>query len=163
MKKYVDLNTVTPITSMKGEDARETAELSELFERAKEYLSSFNWCDGIKDSYFGLGVGKIVGVYLFKILHTRSEVDDFVWIVVGDIPPAYITIDDAPNAACALDAYIGAMREWVSAVLSSAPVDELIPVNVPPTQKWARQLTSRLDFLDNRILVGYKDELDWPT
>ena len=53
--------------------------------------------------------------------------DEWVWVIVGEVPPAYITIDDAPNPACAVDGYIGAMREWAAAVRSGESTDGLVP------------------------------------
>ena len=145
---------------MSGEDDEETQELSELFQRAQDYLRSFRWSDGIIDSYFGIGVGKIFAVFLFEIIHSKEDVDDWVWVVVGDIPSAYITTEGIPNPACALDGYIGEMRRWVAAAERGDPIDELIPVNVPPTQEWAHALKSRLDILDRTILSDFEDDLN---
>lgn len=46
---------------MKGESAEETHLLKQMFEEAKKYLGSFSWCKGIDGSYFGLGVGGVIG------------------------------------------------------------------------------------------------------
>jgi hypothetical protein len=80
-------------------------------------------------------------------------------VVVGDLPPAYIAVDDAPNPACALDSYIGAMEDWVDSVKAGRPVDHLIPVNIAPTAENAAKLASRLKFLDEEILSFYADDL----
>ncbi len=130
-----------------------------MLDEARQYLASFSWCEGIKSSYSGLGVGGVVAVFLFEISHSREDVDDWMWVVVGDLPPAYITCEDAPNPACALDGYIGAMREWAEAAIRGDSVDGLIPVNVPPTREWGENLLSRLDFLDEHILSRYEDDL----
>jgi hypothetical protein len=42
-----------------------------------------------------------VVVFLFEIIPSREDVDDKVWLIVGDLPPAYITAEDAPNPAAA--------------------------------------------------------------
>jgi hypothetical protein len=86
-------------------------------------------------------------------------VDEFVWVVVGDLPSLYITTEDAPNAACALDGYIGAMEAWASAVLEKRPLQGLAPVAVDPTPEMALQLKSRLEFVDREVLSEYKDDL----
>jgi hypothetical protein len=51
------------------------------------------------------------------------------------------------------------MSEWVDAVKNGRPVDELIPVNVPPTMEYADMLENRLNYLDTEILIDYKDDL----
>src|SRR5882672_191257 len=144
MRVEVDISKVVPVALMKGDDAEETAGLRELLPEATNYLKSFGWLREIKAAYFGLGVAKIVGVFLFEIIPSREDVDDKVWVIVGDLPPAYITAEDAPNSAAALDAYIGAMQEWVEAAKAGRSVENLIPVNVPPTPENAARLESRL-------------------
>lgn len=116
MTQRIDFSKAIPIVEMRGETERETSELQTLYEEAKHYLMSFPWCSEILESFFGLGIDKIVSVFLFKILPSSQGVDDWIWVIVGDLPPAYITTDSAPNPAAALDAYIGAMNEWVEAL-----------------------------------------------
>lgn len=57
----------------------------------------------------------------------------WIWVIVGDLPPAYITTENNANPACALDGYITEMKEWVEAVRMGKPTSERIPVNAPPT------------------------------
>jgi len=44
------------------------------------------------------------------------------------------------------------MRGWVDAAKNGEPVDDLIPVNVPPTPEWAEELDSRLNFISKKNL-----------
>ena len=97
-----------------------------------------------------IGVAYILVVFLFEIVHARRESDDKVWVIVGDLPSAYIMPEDSPNPATALDSYIGAMEQWVAAAKIGGNVEELIPVNVPATRKMAK-VESRLRFLDKEI------------
>jgi hypothetical protein len=159
MKASVDMSKVTPAALMRGEDEEETAGLRELLDEATAYLKRFGWHRGLGEAYFGLGVAKILGVFLFEVVPASEEVDDKVWVVVGDLPPAYISTEDAPNPATALDSYIGAMEEWVEAAKEGRGVEGLIPVNVPPTAENADRLESRLRFLDDEILSHYEEDL----
>ena len=134
-------------------------DIQELHARATDYLSKFGWCRRILEHYVGFIYPGIVAVFLFKIEPSRASVDDWVWVVVGDLPPAYITCEASPNPATALDSYIGAMEEWVAAAEVGAPTDGLIPVNVPATPENAAMLKSRLQFLDKEILSGYSEDL----
>jgi len=159
MKVEVDMSKVVPVAQMKGDDDDETAGLRELLAEADKYLKGFPWVREVKAAYLGIGVAKIVGIFLFEIIPSRENVDDRVWVIVGDLPPAYITAEDAPNPAAALDAYIGAMEQWVEAAKAGRSVKNLIPVNVPPTLENAARLESRLSFLDREILSKYPDDL----
>ncbi len=151
----VDMSKTVRSSDMRGENRRDTSLLKGMLREAEDYLLAFKWCKKIEESYFGLGVGGVVAVFLFKIVPGRVDVDEWIWVVVGDLPPAYITTDDAPNAACALDGYIGAMLEWVEAVLAGRSVEKTIPVNAAPTRENALALRSRLAFLDKEILGKY--------
>jgi len=159
MRVEVDISKVVPVALMKGDDAEETAELKKMLEQASAYLKSFSWVRDIKAAYLGIGVLKVLAVFLFEIVPSRKDVDDKVWVIVGDLPSAYITAEDSPNPATALDSYIGAMEQWVAAAKKGGSVEKMIPVNVPPTPENAKRLESRLSFLDKEILSNYADDL----
>jgi hypothetical protein len=155
----IDLTKLTHSAALRGEDDNEIQLLKAMLSDAERYLLSFGWCRDIIESYIGIGVGGVVAVFLFQITPNGKLVDEWLWVIVGDIPPAYITIDSAPNSACALDAYIGAMQKWINAVSNGHPVDGLIRVNVSPSLENVGRLKSRLDFLDKQILSRYSDDL----
>jgi hypothetical protein len=131
-----------------------------MHNEARSFLERFTWCKAILDEYLGMAYPGIVGVFLFRISPARQDVDEWVWVIVGDIPSAYITCEDSPNPASALDAYIGAMNEWVAAASSGGPVDKLIPVNVEPSRENAERLKLRLKFIDDEILSSFKKDLE---
>jgi hypothetical protein len=152
-----DFKKTVPVNLMRGDSAEDTALLREMLKEAETFLHSFSWCRSITESRFGLGVGGVVAVFLFKIVPVHADVDDWLWVVVGDLPPAYLVTDDNPNPASALEAYVAEMDAWVTAVESTQSVDDLIPVNVPATPENARQLRSRLEFLNSEIIPRYAD------
>jgi hypothetical protein len=159
MNSGVDMSKVAPIAEMRGDDTEDTDLLHDLLSRARTYLESFPWHRGVQDAYFGLGVGGIVGVFLFKVRPSEARHPHLTWVVVGDLPPAYISVDDAPNPATALDSYIGAMEDWVQAARGGASVDGLVPVEMAPTPENATKLEARLRFLDEEILESHADDL----
>lgn len=132
---------------------------SGLEREALAFIRGFSWCDAVLELYEGIADPDILGVFLARIRPARPGVDEWLWIVVGDLPPAYLVIDRAPNPACALDGYIGLMREWVKAVERGAPVDDLIPVNVPPTREYAKMLDGRLRVLAEFLRENFQDDL----
>ena len=160
MKIEIDFNKVVPINMMFGESEEETKQLCEYLDEAKEYINYYSWHHGINNSYYGIGVGGIFAIFLFEIIPNREDIDNYVWVIVGDIPPAYITCEDAPNPACALDIYIGAMSESVQASIAGESVESLIPVNVPATPENGEMLKSRLEFLGEKVLSNYEKDLE---
>ncbi len=167
MDAPVDAAKLVPCAEYKGEDAEDGALVKEMVGRGRAYLLSFDWCRDVVECYVGdIAVGSIVAVLLFRIDAARDDVDEWLWVVVGDIPPAYLVVDDAPNPASALEGYVYEMERWVAAVRAGEHVDGLIPVEtvggatrLQPTTERADELESRLRFLVEEILVHHKDDL----
>ena len=159
MEVHPDLSKVTEFTAIDHDITEDIAEIRALHDEAKSFLLSHKWCKEIKRSYVGFVHPGIIGVFLFNFSPARNDVDEWVWVIVGDVPPAYITCERLQNPAAALNGYIGAMEEWVEAVKVGKSVTGLIPVNVPPTANFSERLKKRLKFLDERILSQYKGDL----
>jgi hypothetical protein len=121
-------------------------------QKAEEYIQFYDWVSTVDEQYLGVGVEGVLFIFLFKISSTRSDVDPWVWVIIGDLPPAYITCENAKTPGEALDGYIGAMEDWVDAARHGRSVAELIPVNVPATVANAELLDKRLKFLDREVL-----------
>lgn len=160
-KILLDLSKVTKWSQYFAAQHNEIEIKNSMYREAKEFLEFYDWCLNIKESFVGILYPGIVAVFLFKIVPNRADVDNWIWVVVGDLPSAYLTTDECPNPATALDGYIGAMLDWVDAAQKGKSVAKLIPVNVPATKENAYLLKKRLDFLDERILPQYKDDLEF--
>jgi hypothetical protein len=135
-----------------SDSAGGTDQLMSLAAEAHAFLAGFSWSGQILEQRVGPIIEGILGTFLFRLEPSQESVDEWLWVIVGDLPPAYIVTDDAPDGPSALRRYIEEMCDWVRAVEKDAPVDDLIPVNVPPTKQYAEQLRSRLDFLRSRII-----------
>lgn len=158
----IEMQKVVPWSSYAEESMAQTGDrelILRLHRDARGYLEQFSWCASIKEEYVGMIYAGIVAIFLFKIEPARVGVDEWIWVVVGDLPPAYITCEEGPNPASALDAYIGAMDEWVNAAKNGISTNGLIPANVAPTPENAEALQKRLVFLDERILSQYRSDL----
>jgi hypothetical protein len=145
-----DLSTVLPVP--KKFDLVDQFAFAEYLQRARDHLLFYNWCDGILEEYTGALFDGIIGIFLFRFTPRLVGVDEWVWVVVGDLPPAYLTCDNCRNPSEALEGYLGEMMEWVEAAESGNSVAKLIPVNVPATPENASLLRTRLRFLQQRIL-----------
>jgi hypothetical protein len=145
---------VVPVVRMKGEDDEDTAFFGEMLEQATNYIHSFSWCDSVIGSYFAGGVGKIFAIFLFNISSRRSDVELWEWIFVGDVPPAYLPLEDARSRMQAFDTYLDGMRRWVAVAREGRepePKDCCPPVNVPATPEWAEAVDGRLRMLTELV------------
>lgn len=144
---------------MVGEDHEESEQLRALYEKARGFIKSFKWAGEIKDAHFGLGVADIIAIFLFELVPLAEDVDRFLWVIVGDVPPAYLVIDNASNPACALATYVAEMNNWVDAVNAGESIEQCIPVNGAPTKENAASLKKRLAFIEREILQCYTGDM----
>jgi hypothetical protein len=152
MSERVDFSLLKPIAEIKGDSAQESRLLKRMANEAEQYLLSFAWCKRIKAGWFGWGVGGVCAVFFFEIVPAKNGIDRWLWVVVGDLPSAYLVIDGSPRPLAALKTYVELMQEWVQAVQNKKSTDECIPVSVPATIKNARLLERRLAFIKKRFL-----------
>jgi hypothetical protein len=150
----VPIPGVIPVDRMTGEGDEDTALLREMFADAKNYVLSFSWRGSIVNSYFAGGVGKIFAIFLFNISPAQPDVDRWMWIVVGDVPPAYLPLEDCKSAAEVFETYIAGTKRWVNLAregMEPTSNDSVPPINVPATPEWAEQLDRRLRMLDESV------------
>lgn len=133
--------------------------LAALAARAREFLAAQPWCRSVRRGWLDVGWDRILGVFRFEFDPAPGVPDETVWVITGDLPPAYIC-NDNPNGASALQGYVFEMRRWVEAVRAGRPVDGLIPVNVEPTREYAEMLASRLGFIERNILASLASGID---
>lgn len=145
---------VVPIQLMRGDDDEDTALLHAMAQDAGSYIRSFSWCKEVRGSFFGGGVGGIIAVFLFNIRPARSDVGPWIWIIVGDIPSAYLPLEDARSPAEVFKTYLTGMSRWVELARegrNGTAADGVPPINVPATPEWAEKLDQRLNSL--RLIV----------
>jgi hypothetical protein len=155
----IDTSNMIEITNLKSSNIEDCEEVISLSQEAKRFLESQSWCKSVVKGMFDRGWNYIVGVFLFFIEPAHEGIPDCIWVIVGDLPPAYIDANDNPNGACAIDAYVLEMEKWVEGVMRGHSVEDLIPVNVQPRIENAEMLRQRLDIIKSTILVHLNDEI----
>lgn len=155
----VDTSRMININDLASSRLEHVDELVALSNRAKAFLESHPWCKRIVRGMFDRGWGYIIAVFYFTIEPAHDDVPNHVWVIVGDLPPAYIDVESNPNGACAIDGYVLEMQRWVDQVLEGRSVAERIPVNVPPTKEWAERLQGRLQIIREEVLAPHDEEI----
>ena len=152
MPDQLPVSGVVPASEMRGENEVETVRLRRMEEQARAFLTAFKWCGRIREFYFGDGIGGIFAIFLARIEPWGHGVDEYMWVVVGDLPPAYLVVDDCRTPKAALRGYIGEMRKWIAVAEENGDPANVIPVNAPATPEGAKALRSRLDSLERDII-----------
>lgn len=147
---------VVPVDQMFGDDEKDTMLLRTMASRAQEYILSFSWCKSIRAAYFGDGCGGVVALFFFRIEPSKADVDEWTWVVVGDVPHAYLVIDDCKTPSQALEGYIDEMSKWVDLAKKGRTSKRVIPVNAPATPEYAEALEGRLKFLRDVMVPSFQ-------
>ena len=143
--KQVDSSRHISIDKMPGENEEDTWLLHGMAEEAKLFLLSSKRCKAIQDGWLGWCVGGVAAAFLFEVVPDSGSVDQLLWVIVGDLPPAYLVVDD---------------ETWINAVPEGRYMHDCIPLIIPATGENASALQTRLDFIkqqfldDRRALTG---------
>lgn len=131
-----------------GDSLEDTTLLRDMAASARSYLTSFAWCPEIRETYLAAGVGGIVAVFLFEFNKPIQDTDDKLWVIVGDLPSAYMVVDPSDETPQeALEKYCELMEGWIQAVRSSSTLKAAFPVATEPTPENADLLDRRIAFL----------------
>jgi len=126
--------------------------LYSFYQEARLFLNKKKWCQKIEDVFLGIYIEGILAVFKFVFIPVSDDIDKELWVIAGDIPPAYLVDDYAPDPVSALKIYVEEMNLWVESVLYGKYNEKIIPVNVPATKENAMNLKKRLDFITNKII-----------
>ena len=145
-----------PVHVLRGEDESDTKLLREMAERADEYVRSFEWCLELHERYFGDGVGGVVALFLFRVSIRDLDLPQWVWIVVGDLPSAYLGFQDLDSPYAALLLYIEGVEEWLESSWEERLCGELIPIEVLPEPRYLEMLRGRVAVLRASVLPNIR-------
>jgi hypothetical protein len=100
---------IIPLEDLFEEQGEGSEILCDMAEQAQAYLESYEWCKAIEEAYFGDGIPDVVAVFLFRIEPIRANIDKWLWVIVGDLPPAYLLTRVSKTPSQALQGYIDEM------------------------------------------------------
>lgn len=143
---------LTAVESIIGGDNEDTNLLHEMAVTARNYICSFSWCPPILAMYLGHGIGGVVAIFLAKFEQKISGTDDCLWIIVGDLPSAYIVVEPCDSCREALERYCRLMDDWINEVLSFGDFQNVYPIDAPRSLENAELLRRRLDFIRREII-----------
>lgn len=148
---------MTPIAALPESPAE--LGLSGLARRAVQFLASHRWCRAVRGGWLAHGWEGALGLFLFEIDPEPGHAHSTVWVIAGDLPPAWLACVDRDDALTALETYIFEMRRWVLAVRAGGSTADLLPVcyadsssPVPPTLDYAALLAKRLEHVETKLL-----------
>ena len=139
--------------SRKDEKDDEELLVREAQAEAIAYISSFAWCPEIQSISYEDGVPGIVAVFIVSFqTPIEGTSDDRLWIVIGDLPSAYLVMDAGGCVRETLYSYCDLMTDWVTAVRTHSSLDDVFPVRADPTEEFAAMLDHRVKYLRQHII-----------
>jgi len=87
----VDFTQLVSEHEILGEDEEETLQLRRLLSDARHFVGEFPWCESVREAFLGFGIDGLVGVVLVRIQPGSDGIDEWLWIVVGDLPPSCVS------------------------------------------------------------------------
>jgi len=75
-----------------------------------------------------------------------------LWVIVGDLPSAYLVVETDDSPADAMERYCGLMEDWIAAVRDGTSLQDVFPVTADPTPESALLLEKRIAFLLAEII-----------
>jgi hypothetical protein len=152
----IDETHMLPATLLAKLEGEEWAELAALSTEAGNFLMAHKWCAGIKAMSYDRGFSKLAVFY--AEIEPRFGADANLWLVVGDVPPAYLSAVDHASGIEALEGYVCEIDRWTKAAQAGESVEELMPIRrrgslapVEPSREMADLLSRRLRLIE-RIL-----------
>jgi hypothetical protein len=163
MRKSLGVTQPSIDAAMKPVGEIEDPSVAEFARRAEGFLTGFRWCTRIIGAELAWATAGVLGVFRMEIDPVRNDIDTVVWVVIGDLPPAYLAYEPADTWQDALRGYVDEMQRWVDAAKAAGKVSDLIPVNVAPPPANAARLESRLAFIRTQLLAVPAESLESDT
>jgi len=145
---------IVPIQEMRDDDQECSEMLIALSQDADNFIASHRWCPSIKEKFYGFGVGYIVAVFLYHFDLPINGTDDWLWVIVGDIPSAYLVVDAASSPMETLERYCELMEDWANNIMLGNSTENCFPVVAAPTRENAQLLLSRTNFIRKRMICS---------
>ena len=108
----IDWHWVSDVSSLQG-----TAGWKVLL-KAREYLICQSWHSrGILDEFFACELGGGIYIFLFELNSQKEDVDRFVWVICGNVPPLYLTTDCCTTPKSVAETYCDLAEQWCDGTL----------------------------------------------
>jgi hypothetical protein len=132
-------------------------ELPAVYKKSVRYLLGFKWCREIKNSFLYTNLGSIFCIFLFEIENTQSTMDNFLWVIVGDIPSMYLDTYGPKSTTEVLEDYIRLAEDWINHIKGGKSIDECYPFCAEPTIELAELLEAKVSFMKSTLMSNMEN------
>lgn len=133
------------------------SEVIKEHQEATEYLFNFTWCKKIISTNIYLNLGSTLCIFLFEIENSVSRDDNYLWVIVGDIPPMYLDVQGPKTTKEVLEDYIKLAEDWIGNVKAGKSINDCYPFIAEPTIEMAIMLEKRTSFMKNTLINNIEE------
>ncbi len=133
------------------------SEVNKLQEEAETYIKSFKWCKDIKNCSLYTNIGRVFCIFLFEIENSASSEDNFLWLIVGDLPAMYLDTFGAKSTKEVVEDYIMLAEDWINNIKAGESIINCYPFNAAPTLEMAELLEKRVSFMKSTLMDNIED------
>lgn len=95
--------------------------------------------------------------FLFEIENSESVNDNYLWVIVGDIPPMYLDIHGPKTTKEVLEDYVELAEDWIEHVKLGKSTKDCYPFKAKPTLEMAKLLEKRTSFIKGTLINNIED------
>lgn len=146
---------------------REREWLENAAQTAKQFLMSHKWCTGLQDLRAECFVAPIFALFGAHVTMDSDRCEG-VWVLIGDLPPAYLDRVTSPTARDAFENYLAELEAWVEAARKGLPINDIMPVchansakPIPPTSENTDLVVRRISLIRELILPNFDEAGAW--
>lgn len=132
-------------------------ELPGQYVKAEAYLKGFAWCKEIISCNLYTNIGRVFCIFLFEIENIASKEDNFLWVIVGDIPSMYLDTFGPKTIKKVVETYVGLAEDWINGIKSGDGVEECYPFNAEPSLELAELLENKISFMKNTLIDNIEE------
>jgi len=133
------------------------SEVETLHKEAESYLLGFEWCKTIKKCFLYTNIGYVLCIFLFEIENTQSNEDNFLWVIIGDLPVMYLDVYGSKTTKEALQGYIELAEDWINNINVGKSIGNCYPFKAEPTKEMAGLLQIRVNLLRDLLITNIID------
>jgi len=132
-------------------------EVIEAHKEASDFILSFYWCFEVKNSSIYTNLGKLLCIFLFEIDNSASEDDNFLWVIVGDLPPMYLDTLGPTTTVQVLEDYADLAQDWIDKVKIGKSVNDCYPFIAAATLEMAELFQVRINLIKHNLIPNIEE------
>ena len=98
-----------------------------------------------------------INIFLYEIENEQSSEDNFIWIMVGDLPAIYLDTYSVKTTKQVIENYIDLADDWIHHAESDQSLNDCFPFDTNTSIENINMLKKRIQLLRDNIFPNIPD------